>query len=116
MGRYGSGVWKFEENLAAPLVEVEGCDIISMDAVDPNNGKWEMHMCSKYKTAFAGQLTVFRNTERTRNLFRQVDLGGGMRHQFDEREFPAAVYQNSNILVGHVFGQVTDQLGKLNGA
>lgn len=34
--------------LSAPLVE--GYDIISLDAVDDKNGKWEPHMCTKYHT------------------------------------------------------------------
>lgn len=65
---------------------------------------------------FAGQFVVFQNTERLRNFFRQVSIGAGYRHRFDEREFPAAVHKiGKNISVGHVFAQVTDQFGLIRG-
>ncbi|KAL1526403.1 hypothetical protein AB1Y20_015116 [Prymnesium parvum] len=59
------------------------------------------HFCSRaYKTLFAGQLTVFRNNEWTRHLFRQVPGWATIFVRpkavfFDERNMPAFVLRTT---------------------
>ena len=99
--------------LVRPLAE--GYDVISMSSVDyyPNSQRWSSHMCSRFKVALAGQLVVFINTNETRNYFRRGDLHG-LEHRYDEGPFPALL-QKIGIRTAHVFAQVTDQFGFLNG-
>ena len=99
--------------LARPLAE--GYDVISMSTVDQSkDNTWSSHVCSQYKVALAGQLTVFVNTGETRNLFRQSDLSK-VRYRYDEGPFPALLLE-LGVRVAHVFAQVTDQFGYLDGA
>ncbi|KAI2509716.1 hypothetical protein MHU86_4698 [Fragilaria crotonensis] len=98
--------------LARPIAE--GYPVISMSAVErSNDDAWSMHICTN-ATALAGQLTVFANTDATRNYFRHGDLSQ-LQHMYDEKNFPAML-QQMGIRIAHVFVQVTDQWGFLDGS
>jgi hypothetical protein len=99
--------------LARPIAE--GYPVISMSAVErrSDHNSWSMHICTN-ATALAGQLTVFANTDETRNYFRHGDLSQ-LQHMYDEKSFPAML-QEMGIRIAHVFAQVTDQWGFLDGS
>ena len=77
------------------------------------------HFCSKkYYTLWAGQLTVFKNNEWTRQLFRQVPKWQVIFSRpkavfFDERNMPAHVLSTSPERVAFVWGQLSDHRGAL---
>jgi hypothetical protein len=97
--------------LIRPLVE--GYSVISISSMDYIHGTWASHLCSRFEVALAGQFTVFINTPKSRNYFRQCDLKHDLRHRFDEGAFPKAL-RLLGVQVAHVFAQVTDQFGFLN--
>ena len=80
------------------------------------------HFCSRaYKTLFAGQLTIFRNNEWTRYLFKEVPGWATIFARpkavfFDERNMPAYVLRTTPQRVNFVFGQISDHRGALRGA
>ena len=102
--------------LSKPLTE--GYYSISMSAVDyhSKDSRWESHLCSRYATAMAGQLTIFKNSKESQTFF--LKHGGLSKakasYHFDEREYPALLHK-LGVPLAHVFGQVTDQFGFLNG-
>ena len=97
--------------LGRPLAEKY--DVISMSSVEQSDDNiWSSHVCSRFKVGLAGQLTVFVNTDQTRNYFRQGDLSE-VRYRWDEGPFPALLLK-LGVRVAHVFAQVTDQFGHLD--
>ena len=97
--------------LSRPLAE--GYDVITMSTAEQLRHKnWSTHMCGgNFGIAMAGQLAVFANNNETRNYFRHGNMSE-LRHQYDEKPFPEML-KRLGIRVAHVFGQVTDQSGRL---
>jgi len=79
------------------------------------------HFCSRaYKTLFAGQLTVFKNNDWTRYLFREVPGWATIFARpkavfFDERNMPAYILRTTPERVSFVIGQISDHRGALRG-
>lgn len=77
------------------------------------------HFCSRaYKTLFAGQLTVFKNNDWTKFLFKSVPGWADIFARpkavfFDERNMPAYVLRTTPERVAFVFAQISDHRGAL---
>ena len=118
-----------------------GRDVVSFVAADPvpssstrehgtrrvrpgtPQGTWLSHMCIGEATLFAGQLTVFVNSEWSATLFLRVPLWRQVLSDpkkrrltfFDERAFAAHVLEQEPKRIALVISQLTDQFHSLRG-